>query len=59
MGYEKIKYLRIFWQKDLGCDLSGEEWLKIISNTKEYINEAWGKYTQYKLKRLLAPPTTF
>lgn len=43
------KNLRIVWQKDLGCDFSDEEWLKILSNTGKYVREARGKFIQFKL----------
>ena len=43
------KSLRVVWQKDLGCDLSDEAWLRILRNTGKYIKEARGKFTQYRL----------
>lgn len=46
---EIFKNLRIIWQKDLGCDFSDEEWVKILSNTGKYVREARGKFIQFKL----------
>ena len=43
------KNLRFVWQKDLGCELNEEIWLRILANTWKYIKEAKGKFTQYRL----------
>lgn len=43
------KSLGIIWQKNLGCDLSDEVWLKKLSNTGKCIKEARGKFTQYRV----------
>ena len=43
------KNLRLAWQKDLGCVLNDEIWLRILANTGKYIKEAKGKFTQYRL----------
>lgn len=40
------KNLRIIWQRDLVCELSNEEWLKILSSTGKYTKEARGKFIQ-------------
>lgn len=43
------KNQRMAWQKHLGCELSDETWLKILSNNGKYMKEARGKLTQYRL----------
>lgn len=46
---DACKNLRIVWQKDLGCDLSEQDWLNILSNTGRHMREAKGKFIQYKI----------
>ena len=46
---DKCKNLRIIWQKDLGCDLSKEDWLNILLNTGKHMREAKGKFIQCKI----------
>ena len=46
---DACKNLRIVWQKDLGCDLSEQDWLNILSNTGKHMREAKGKFIQYKI----------
>ena len=42
---DDCKSLKLLWEKDLGCVIEEEEWLKIISNNGKYIREAKGKFT--------------
>ena len=46
---DTCKTLRIIWQTDLGCDLSEQDWLNILSNTGKHMREAKGKFIQYKI----------
>ena len=41
--------LKVIWEKDLGCIMEDNIWLKIISDNGKYIREAKGKLTQYKI----------
>lgn len=41
--------LRMIWQRDLGENITEEEWHKIMLHSCKFVKEARGKFTQYKL----------
>lgn len=49
----ECKSLQRLLEKDLGCIIENNEWLKIIFYNGKYIREAKGKFTQYKITHRL------
>ena len=50
------KNMRYVWQKNLGCELNAEIWLRIFENAGNYMKEAKGEFTQYRLIHCLISP---
>ncbi len=41
--------VKLLWQRDLKTNFTQEKWLDILADCGKYINEAIGKFTQYKI----------
>lgn len=41
--------IKLLWQRGLGTNIPQEKWLDMFAGCGEYLREAWGKFTQYKI----------
>lgn len=42
-------YYRVIWQKDLNLEISENRWSQIITQCGKYVEDARGKFIQYKI----------